>query len=76
MYKIFLDNVNFIQQIINQRHSISDAVSYIDYDFWSKVSNLSDVNFIGAVFEHFNDLLEKIDFTFKVLKKEIETYLC
>jgi hypothetical protein len=61
IYRIFLNNAVFIQSLLNQKSIYSDAISYIDNDFFSKISALPDIEFLGVVCENINNLKEKVD---------------
>jgi hypothetical protein len=66
-YRIFMDSVLFMQTILNQKQTLSSAVSYIDSNFFSKISILQGIDFIGAVCDKITALIEKADSDIKSL---------
>jgi hypothetical protein len=61
LYRLFIDNVTFIQFMLSQRHIFNNIMSFIDRDLFSKISNLPNVDFIDQVFANFDKLAEIID---------------
>jgi hypothetical protein len=67
VYRIFMDNIVFMQSILKQKQTLSNAVSYIDSDFFSKISILPGIEFIGSVCDKITALIEKADSDIKAL---------